>query len=496
MFTSTRSKSVNLGSAETIVQGISEEGGLLVPLEFPRVAAMEIAAFARMDYRQLAEIIFGRYLLDDFSQKDIKDTIESAYGAQFDTGEIAQVEKVDDYHVLELWHGPTCAFKDMALQALPTLMTKSAKTIGEKRKLLVLVATSGDTGKAALEGFADVPGALIGVYYPKDGVSAVQKLQMTTQEGSNVFVMGVLGNFDDAQTGVKQIFANQELRETFGSSLRLSSANSINFGRLLPQIAYYFYAYSRLVKQKEIKCGESVNFCVPTGNFGNILAAYYAMRMGLKIKTLICASNQNNVLTDFFNTGVYDADRAFYTTASPSMDILISSNLERLLFEVCDRDAEMVSGLMGALRSSKHYEVDEQVKARLKERFYAGWCGEAETRETIRKTYREHDYLIDPHTAVAVKVYDDYRRSTRDATPTVIVSTASPFKFAEDVLGAILPETKACKDFAAVDALRSATGAEAPSRIDGLRNKPELHTDSCTVSDMTQKLTGWLNARA
>ena len=494
LFTSTR-QAVALNSAETIVQGISFEGGLLVPDSFPPVDPAEIEAYAGKSYQEIAIEIFSRYLSDCFSPEDIDQIVSAAYARQFDAPEIAPVVNVGGYHVLELWHGPTSAFKDMALQALPTLLTKAARKIGEARDILVLVATSGDTGKAALEGFADIPGTKIGVYYPRDGVSKVQKLQMTTQEGDNVFVMGVNGNFDDAQTGVKRIFSNAGLRERLGDKLRLSSANSINFGRLLPQIAYYFYAYSRLMRSGAIEAGDKLNFCVPTGNFGNILAGYYAKRMGLPVNRLICASNRNNILTDFFTTGIYDANREFHTTASPSMDILISSNLERMLFEMCERDADEVKKCMEALKVKGRYEVGETMKARLSGLYVAGWCSEPETRSTIAKTFKERGYLLDPHTAVAVKVYGDYRRNSGDETPTVVVSTASPFKFAEDVLSAISSNKGGLSGFDAIDALCGVTGQGAPAHIANLRNKKETHTDSCEVGDMQNKLMDWLNAK-
>ncbi len=492
MFTSTR-QNTELSSAEAIVQGISADGGLLVPNSFPSVGMAEIEAYGEKSYQAIAEAIFGRFLSDCFTPEDIAQIVATAYGSQFDDAEIAPVVSVGGYHVLELWHGPTSAFKDMALQALPTLLTKAVRKIGETREILVLVATSGDTGKAALEGFADIPGTRIGVYYPRDGVSKVQKLQMTTQEGKNVFVMGVNGNFDDAQTGVKRIFGDAELREQLGNTIRLSSANSINFGRLLPQVAYYFYAYSRLARSGAIKTGEKVNFCVPTGNFGNILAGYYALRMGLPVNRLICASNQNNILTDFFMTGVYDANRAFYTTASPSMDILISSNLERLLFEACGRDVEQVRQCMEALKGHGRYEVGKAMKAKLSELYSAGWCSEAETRATIADTFKAHNYLLDPHTAVAAKVYGDYRRESGDDTPAVVVSTASPFKFAEDVLGALAPDKGGMSGFEAIDALCEFTGLSAPERIANLRGKKERHTDSCEVGEMQEALMNWLN---
>ncbi len=491
-FTSTR-RNIALNSAETIVQGISSEGGLLVPDSFPAIDSAEIAAYSEKSYQEIANAIFSRYLSDCFSQEDIGNIVSTAYGSQFDAKEIAPVVNIGGYHVLELWHGPTSAFKDMALQALPTLLTKATRKIGEKREILVLVATSGDTGKAALEGFADIPKTKIGVYYPRDGVSKVQKLQMTTQEGKNVFVMGVNGNFDDAQTGVKRIFSDAGLREKLGGSVRLSSANSINFGRLLPQVAYYFYAYSRMARSGAVEVGDKLNFCVPTGNFGNILAGYYAKRMGLPINRLICASNRNNILTDFFTTGVYDANREFHTTASPSMDILISSNLERMLFEACGRDVHEVQKCMEALKGHNRYEVGEAMKKGLSELYSAGWCSEPETRATIAETFKERGYLLDPHTAVAVKVYGDYRRDSGDATPTVVVSTASPFKFAEDVLGAVAPEKAGLSGFEAVDALCETTGQRAPARIASLRDKKETHTESCEVKDMQRALVAWLN---
>lgn len=386
--------------------------------------------------------------------------------------------------MLELWHGPTCAFKDMALQILPYLLTTSAKKIDLNKKIVILVATSGDTGKAALEGFKDVPGTEILVFYPEDGVSAMQKKQMTTQEGSNVGVCAIKGNFDDAQNGVKAIFTNDEIaRKLSDSNMMFSSANSINWGRLAPQIIYYVSTYAQLAEDGEIKPGDKINIVVPTGNFGNILAGYYAKKMGVPVNKLICASNANNVLTDFIRTGIYDRNRPFHTTISPSMDILISSNLERLLYHLCGENDAQIREWFGALAQSGRYEVTDEVKAVLKDEFYAGCCDDAQTKSCIKEIYDKYSYTCDTHTAVAVKVYEDYKAATGDTTKTVIASTASPYKFSGSVLEAIGADTHA-DEFALVEKLNEASRLPVPSSLAALKNKEIRFSETVDKSEM------------
>ncbi|MGN1098160.1 MAG: threonine synthase, partial [Clostridia bacterium] len=399
-----------------------------------------IIEMASMSYTERAKKILG-YFLSDFKSAEVEDCVKKAYTKEkFGTNSIAPVYKLDQSrYVLELWHGPTCAFKDMALQILPHLLTTSVKKVGMDKEIVILVATSGDTGKAALEGFRDVDGTKIIVFFPDQGVSSIQRLQMCTQEGNNVFVSAVNGNFDDAQTGVKEIFTDKEYAAKLDEKGKaLSSANSINWGRLVPQIVYYFSAYCDMLKGEEIKPGDEINVCVPTGNFGNILAAFMAKNMGLPIKKLICASNSNNVLTDFIRTGTYDRNRDFYTTISPSMDILISSNLERLLYFLADKDTDLIKQYMSELKENGKYTVSDEIFQAVKENFYAGYADDNKCMETIRHIEREYGYVIDPHTAVAVSVHEEYMTETGDETKTVIASTASPFKFNGDVLTALL----------------------------------------------------------
>ncbi len=439
-YNSTRDNSVAVTSAEAIVKGLSAEGGLYIPESVPAVSIETIEEMADMSYNDRAKKILGLFLTD-FKAAEVEDCVTKAYTKnKFGTNSIAPVYKLDkNRYILELWHGPTCAFKDMALQILPHLLTTSVKKTGMDREIVILVATSGDTGKAALEGFKDVEGTKIIVFYPESGVSGIQKLQMCTQEGNNVFVSAVNGNFDDAQTGVKSIFTDKEYAaELDAKGISLSSANSINWGRLAPQIVYYFSAYCDMLKGEEIKAGEQVNICVPTGNFGNILAAYYAKLMGLPVKTLICASNSNNVLTDFINTGVYDRNREFFTTISPSMDILISSNLERLLYLLSGRNDGEISSYMEELKAAGKYTVSDDIFAKVRENFRAGFADDDKCRETIRRVQDEFGYVIDPHTSVAVAVHEEYAAASGDGTKTIIASTASPFKFNGDVLTALL----------------------------------------------------------
>lgn len=471
-YKSTRNSSVNVTSAQAIAQGISKDGGLFVPSELPKITLDDVKALGDMTYAQRAFFVFSKYLTD-FTETEIKYCVESAYNTKnFDSENIAELAHLfDGTYMLELWHGPTCAFKDMALQILPYLLTTSAKKLELNKKIVILVATSGDTGKAALEGFKDVPDTEILVFYPDDGVSAMQKKQMTTQEGKNVNVCAIKGNFDDAQNGVKAIFTNQEIAaELEKNGMMFSSANSINWGRLAPQIIYYISSYAQLVKDGEIALGDKINIVVPTGNFGNILAGFYAKKMGIPVNKLICASNANNVLTDFLNTGVYNRNRPFHTTISPSMDILISSNLERLLYHLSGENDSQIREWFGALASEGKYEVSDSVKEMLKEEFYAGCCDDVQTKECIKEIYDKYSYTCDTHTAVAVKVYEDYKAATGDETKTIIASTASPYKFSGSVLDAMGIDTDS-DEFELVEKLSEASKIPVPASLAELKNK-------------------------
>ncbi len=485
-YTSTRDRAVNVASAVAIANGISKEGGLFVPTEIPQLTLEEIGALSGVDYQSRARAILGRFLTD-FTAEELAECVSGAYGGgKFSSDKTAPVVRLDDSaYIQELWHGPTCAFKDMALQILPHLLTRAAaKTVGGK-KIVILVATSGDTGKAALEGFKNVPNTQILVFYPSDGVSAMQKLQMITQEGENVGVCAIKGNFDDAQNGVKAIFTDAAVAKLLDENgMQFSSANSINWGRLAPQIVYYISAYCDLVADGVIKPGDGINICVPTGNFGNILAAYYAREMGLPVKKLICASNANNVLTDFLKTGVYDRNRSFFTTISPSMDILISSNLERLLYHLSGNDDEKIRGYMAQLKETGRYQVDGDIFAKLQSLFEAGCCDDAQTKATIGEKFRDRHYLCDTHTAVAVRVYDDYRASSGDRTPCVIASTASPFKFCASVLAAIDPTLVKGEEFEMTRVLEQTTGVACPAQLAGLEKKTIRFTDVRDKNDM------------
>lgn len=438
-YLSTRDSALQLNAAQVIAQGLSRDGGLFTPEQLPAMPEQFLEKLISMTYQQRAVEVMSLYL-DDFSKEELRDYAEKAYmpGSKFDTADVAPVYHLTEgTEILELWHGPTCAFKDMALQMLPYLLTASLRKNGEKKTACILVATSGDTGKAALEGFCDVDQTKILVFYPKDGVSDIQKLQMVTQSGENVGVCAIVGNFDDAQSGVKQIFSDENIRQTLGKrGLFLSSANSINWGRVLPQIVYYISAYCDLVRDGRIKMGQQINFCVPTGNFGDILAGYYAKCMGLPVNKLICASNRNNVLTDFIQTGVYDRNRPFFTTSSPSMDILISSNLERLLYQLSGSDVQ-VRGYMEQLSASGKYEISSELKEKLQSQFAAGWCDDEQGADSIAKVFGTQGYLMDTHTAVAYTVLEQYRKETGDSTLTVVLSTASPYKFCSSVLNAL-----------------------------------------------------------
>ena len=471
-YLSTRNNNLRMTAAQAIAKGLAPDGGLMTPQVLPRLAGNALESLKDMSYQQRAVYVLNGFL-EGFSSSELTGYARAAYGGgKFSDPEVAPVRRLDDNtYCLELWHGPTCAFKDMALQMLPHLLSASLRKNDEKKTVCILVATSGDTGKAALEGFKDVSKTQILVFYPKDGVSDIQQLQMATQEGGNVGVCAVVGNFDDAQTGVKKLFADEELAQQLAErGYFLSSANSINWGRVLPQIVYYISAYSDLRREGAIEKGQEINVCVPTGNFGNILAAYYAKMMGVPIKTLICASNENNVLTDFLRTGVYDRNRPFHNTLSPSMDILISSNLERLLFELSGRDDKQVTEYMEQLAEKGSYEVSVPIKTKLHQTFAAGYCDDAQTKETIRRMWEEQHYLIDPHTAVAFDVLEQYRKESGDETPTVVVSTASPFKFCSSVLDALgVQEHAAGTEI--LDQLSQLTGVEVPQPLARLKNK-------------------------
>lgn len=492
-YKSTRSNAVQVPAAQAISQGIADDGGLFVPESFPQVSYHDLCEMSRESYTDRAVRILSLFL-SDFTAEEISECVHKAYdGEKFDKNIPAPLVNLNNdrvnMHMLELWHGPTCAFKDMALQLLPHLLTKSLKKIHSSKTAVILVATSGDTGKAALEGFKDVDDTRILVFYPQNGVSPMQKKQMTTQEGNNVFVCAIEGNFDDAQTGVKKLFTDKQMNELLDrNGMMFSSANSINWGRLLPQIVYYFSSYCDLITKGEIsREGEEVNVVVPTGNFGNILAAYYAKKMGLPVRKFICASNANNVLTEFLNTGVYNRSRQFYTTISPSMDILVSSNLERLLFDLTGNDCEKVAGWMKELSVSGKYQIDEDTFGKIKELFYAGYCDDDATRATIKEIYHSENYLCDTHTAVAVNVYHQYVNDTDDAkTPAIIASTASPYKFADSVLNAVSPEDykQSISEFAKVQELSAVTGTLVPAPISALESKPVRFSNSCTKGTM------------
>jgi threonine synthase len=470
-YISTRDFGARFNASQAIVQGLAADGGLLTPYYIPRLPNKALDDLKDMSYQHRVVYIMKQFL-EEFSVRELTDYATAAYGPdKFDTPAVAPVHTLDQStHCLELWHGPTCAFKDMALQMLPHLLSASLVKTEEERTACILVATSGDTGKGALEGFKDVPKTRILVFYPKDGVSQIQELQMVTQEGDNVGVVSVVGNFDDAQTGVKRLFSDENLREELNRrGYFFSSANSINWGRVLPQIVYYVSAYCDLLRDEKIQPGQSVNICVPTGNFGNILAAYYAKEMGVPIGQLICASNSNNVLTDFIRTGVYDRNRSFFNTMSPSMDILISSNLERLLLSLT-QDVTEVKGYMEQLNATGRYEVDEKVKRKLQKQFWGYCCDDQETQKKIAQIYREHGYLIDPHTAVAFSALEQYRKETGDDAPCVVVSTASPFKFCDSVLEA-LGETELAQGLDILDQLSQKTGCPVPAPLAGLRDR-------------------------
>lgn len=495
-YNSTRNSGISISSAEAIKKGLSEEGGLFVPKSFPAISLSELQKFADMTYQERAFEILSKFLTD-FTPKELKTCIEKAYTKEkFETENIAPVYKLNDTeYILELWHGPTCAFKDMALQILPHFLTTSMKKTQETGEVVILVATSGDTGKAALEGFKDVEGTRIVVFYPDDSVSEIQKLQMITQTGDNVCVSAVSGNFDDAQNGVKKIFTDEGYKNLLaGNNFKLSSANSINWGRLAPQIVYYFSAYSDMLEAGEIALGEKINIVVPTGNFGNILAAYYAYKMGLPVNKFICASNRNNILTDFIKTGVYDKNRDFHTTISPSMDILISSNLERLLYDLSGKDEKLVSEFMKELSEKGKYTVTDDIKNKISDLFYADFADDDETLEEINNCFTEYGYVPDTHSAVALSVYNKYLKGTNDRQKTVIASTASPFKFNQSVLIAL----KGCAfvagkdEFTLLSELSEISGMDIPKSLAELKNKTKIFDTVCEKDNMVQVVNDFL----
>lgn len=488
-YQSTRNASIRLESAAAITQGISREGGLFVPVEFPLIDMADIETLAEKPYTERAVELLSLFLTD-FTDEELVACVEQAYTAEkFGSDSITGLSHLyNGIYMLELWHGPTCAFKDMALQLLPHLLTASARIVHNEKEIVILVATSGDTGKAALEGFRDVPGTRIIVFYPENGVSAMQKRQMTTQQGDNVYVCAIKGNFDDAQSAVKSIFTDDLLRQRMERSGKLfSSANSINWGRLVPQIVYYISAYADLLKNEEIRPGDEVNVCVPTGNFGNILAAYYAKKMGIPFGKLICASNRNKVLTDFINTGIYDKNRAFYPTISPSMDILISSNLERLLFELSGRDDKTLAGWYNSLAATGRFEVSSDVKKSLQEVFYGGFCDDEQTKSAIREVFEKYSYLCDTHTAVAVRVLEDYQKTTGDTRKTILASTANPYKFAPSVLEAItVPQSK--DEYAQIEELCRMSGLEVPSQLASLKSLEQRFERSVEKDEIREEV--------
>ncbi len=494
-YISTRNKENKVKASEAIATGISPEGGLFVPESIPAISLTDIEKLKDKSYWARAEKIMSMFL-DDFTAEELSSCVRGAYDHEgFDCEEKAPISKLSsNMYVLELWHGPTCAFKDMALQILPRLMTVAAKKTGVEKDIVILVATSGDTGKAALEGFKDVEGTKMIVFYPEEGVSKMQKLQMATQLGDNLSVVAIKGNFDNAQSGVKEIFTSSEIKEKLSANhMQFSSANSINWGRLLPQIVYYFSSYAQLVKDEEIAMGDTVNVVVPTGNFGNILAAYYGKQMGLPLGKLICGSNENNVLTDFLQTGTYDKNRDFHATNSPSMDILLSSNLERLLFEIVGRDDKELAGLMDQLGKDGRYSVTPQQLEKIKEDFYGGYCNEQETLDTIKNIYEEYSYLTDTHTAVAIKVYEDYVANTGDNTKTIIASTASPYKFPVSVSKALGDNIE--DDFTAAYKLDETSGMPMPQSLKSLEGKEVRFNTIIDSKDMLKEVMTILNIK-
>lgn len=482
LYKSTRSTEGTLKASEAILKGLADDGGLFVPIQIPKLE-VSIEELSKMSYQEVAYEVMKLYFTD-FTEEELKNCINKAYDSKFDTEEIAPLAEVEGAYFLELFHGKTIAFKDMALSILPHLLTTSAKKNNVKNDIVILTATSGDTGKAALAGFADVEGTKIIVFYPNGGVSPIQEKQMITQKGDNTYVVAIKGNFDQAQSGVKAIFGDKELAaEMDKAGYQFSSANSINIGRLIPQVAYYVYAYAKLFAEGKLSMNQKMNVVVPTGNFGNILAAYYAKNMGLPIDKLICASNENKVLFDFFTTGKYDKNRDFILTTSPSMDILISSNLERLIYKVAGEDAIKNSQLMSDLASAGKYTITDEMKAELAD-FYGNYATEAETAEVIKALYDKTGYVMDTHTAVARSVYEKYTKETGDDKVTVIASTASPFKFTRSVMNAINAKYDAMGDFELVDELSKIGNIKIPDAIEEIRNAEIRHNNLCEVDEM------------
>ncbi|MCD8020085.1 MAG: threonine synthase [Clostridiales bacterium] len=485
-YKSTRNNDEIVSASEAILRGLAGNGGLYVPVEIPKLNC-SLDRLAQMSYQEVSYEVM-KLFLTDFTEEELKYCINGAYDEKFDTPNIVELVKKEDAYYLELFHGLTIAFKDMALSILPYLLTTSAKKNHVDNEIVILTATSGDTGKAALAGFADVPGTRIIVFYPKHGVSPIQEKQMITQQGLNTYVIGIEGNFDDAQSGVKKMFSDFTLEEEMREKgFQFSSANSINIGRLVPQVVYYVYSYVTLLRKGEILDGEKINVVVPTGNFGNILAAFYAKQMGVPIAKLICASNENKVLYDFFETGSYDKNREFILTSSPSMDILVSSNLERLIYQTAGRDANINNGFMKSLNEVGRYEITEDMRVQMKD-FYGNYASEEETFAAIKEMYRKNGYVIDPHTAVASSVYRKYVEETGDNTKTVIVSTASPYKFTRSVMNAINSSYDIKTDFELIDELCHLSGVRMPQAIEDIRTAPVLHNTVCEPDDMCKEV--------
>ena len=493
LYKSTRDAEKTVTASQAILKGLADDGGLFVPVLIPKLP-VSLGELKEMTYQEIAYTVMKEFLTD-FTEEELKSCIAKAYDSKFDTEEIAPLAKVEDAYYLELFHGATIAFKDMALSILPHLLTTSAKKNQVKNEIVILTATSGDTGKAALAGFADVEGTKIIVFYPKNGVSRVQELQMVTQKGDNTSVVAIHGNFDNAQSGVKAMFENKELeKELNEAGYQFSSANSINIGRLVPQVVYYVYAYAKLLQNEEIAEDEEINVVVPTGNFGNILAAYYAKNMGIPIDKLICASNDNKVLYDFFRTGTYDRNREFVLTTSPSMDILISSNLERLIYKISGEDARKDTDLMTELKTKGSYAITGEMKANLAD-FAAGYATEEQVAKTIHDIYEDTGYVMDTHTAVAATVYKAYREDSKDDRKTVIASTASPYKFAGSVMSAIDPKYKGQDDFKLIEELQKVSGTELPNAIKEIMNAEIRHNTECDVNQMEQTVKNILGVK-
>ncbi len=484
LYGSTRGGETGVTASQAVLKGLANDGGLYVPERIPTLD-VTMDELAGMTYQETAYAVMKQFLTD-YTEEELKYCISHAYDSKFDTEEIAPLAKADGMYFLELFHGKTIAFKDMALSILPYLMTTAAKKNHAKNEIVILTATSGDTGKAAMAGFADVPGTRIIVFYPKNGVSRVQELQMLTQKGANTSVVGIEGNFDDAQTGVKKIFGDKEFaKELDAMGFQLSSANSINIGRLVPQVVYYVYAYAKLLANGEIEKDEKVNVVVPTGNFGNILAAYFAKQMGVPFGKLICASNDNKVLYDFFQTGTYDKNREFILTTSPSMDILVSSNLERLLYLSCGRDAAKTKAMMEQLSANGKYEITADMKEFMKD-FAAGYADMEENAKEIKKVFDDTGYLIDTHTGVAAAVYEQYKAKTGDTTKTIIASTASPYKFSRSVMEAVLGKKEDADEFTLIDEMERISGVKIPQAIEEIRDAKILHNRQCKPEEMEE----------